>query len=1273
MSSRTGAGEVAKPGGVFDRIGDVVVRWPFLVIACWIALAAALALTLPPLPAQAAKRDQKPLPDDAPTSVLAKQMTEAWLQPPAPSNAPADESAPPAPSAPAGESAPAPPSAPAGESAPAAPSSAPAGESAPATANAPKGGADAKTAIAKLGGGSQGFIILTDENGLTPADEDVYRKVVQNLQQVMQGKVGVQDILSNPQMRDLLTSKDGKAITLPIAFPDAAVSPTTVSSFRQIKDIIKHTTEGTTLTAYVSGPAATVVDATAMAQEDAHFIEIATVISVLIILIVIYRNIVTMFVPLLNIGASLATSQGVLSGLSELGLPVNMQTLVLMSAVMIGAGTDYAVFLISRYHDYVRHGQDSDQAVKNALMSIGKVIAASAATVSVTFLAMVFTKLEVFSAVGPAISIAVIVALLSAITLLPALLVITGRRGWIKPRRDLTTRMWRRTGTRVVRRPRIHLIGSLILLATLAACTSVMRFNYDDLKTMPDNVESSKGYDAMNRHFPMNALTPMILFVKSSHDLRTPHALADLEQMASRVSQVPGITMVRGLTRPNGEPLEQMKLSWQAGQVGDKLDEASNQITNHGDDLDHLVNGSNQLADALAQLRDQVATAVSSLSGVVGPLTTMEQAAGGDQTIAALNSGAAITGQIKSLSENLHTSTDSAENVALWAAPMVSALNASPECNADPACVKSRAGLAAMVDANNNGTLNVVKRFAKNLDAAAQAQTVGQTLDKIQQTLTEAATAMTVIKNLQSTMDTAKQGTQALADGSRAIAGGVKQLVDSTRLLGGGLNEASSFLLGMKRDAEKPSMSGFNLPPEITTRDEYKQGAKIFLSPDGHAAQYFVQSAVNPFTTDAMDQIDKIIKAAYSAEPNTELADASLAVAGIPSALKDTRDFYNNDINFIVVATILIVFLILVALLRAVVAPLYLIGSVLLSYLSAMGLGVLVFQLILGQNLHWSLPGLSFILLVAVGADYNMLLISRIRDESPHGVRVGVIRTVGTTGGVITSAGLIFAASMFGLMTASIYTMAEAGFILGMGILIDTFVVRTITVPALAAMIGQRNWWPSNLGKSPAQVYRAQQLKQSQRNHLTGRLVRMKVIPDARNEPVPVVAPSPEPPVEPRPPKDDILVRLKLVPSRKKPLPSSVAGSAPVADGKPKSQRLPKHSLPLFDLSGVAHRLTEDVSELVMGSSKSTNGKSTNGKSANGKSANGKGKSDRYVGHSLPLFGHDVLATRPILVGANGNGQTNGNGHGKQSHEDDVSGPLPLFGTDVPARGDGDS
>jgi len=151
------------------------------------------------------------------------------------------------------------------------------------------------------------------------------------------------------------------------------------------------------------------------------------------------------------------------------------------------------------------------------------------------------------------------------------------------------------------------------------------------------------------------------------------------------------------------------------------------------------------------------------------------------------------------------------------------------------------------------------------------------------------------------------------------------------------------------------------------------------------------------------------------------------------------------------------------ALLRAVTAPLYLVASVVISYLSAVGIGVLTFQFALGQELHWTVPPLAFVVLVAVGADYNMLFVSRMRDESPRSMRYGVIRTLSSTGGVITAAGLIFAASMWGLLFSSIGTVVQGGFVIGIGILLDTFLVRTITVPAIATLVGRASWWPSRL------------------------------------------------------------------------------------------------------------------------------------------------------------------------------------------------------------------
>jgi RND superfamily putative drug exporter len=213
-----------------------------------------------------------------------------------------------------------------------------------------------------------------------------------------------------------------------------------------------------------------------------------------------------------------------------------------------------------------------------------------------------------------------------------------------------------------------------------------------------------------------------------------------------------------------------------------------------------------------------------------------------------------------------------------------------------------------------------------------------------------------------------------------------------------------------------------------------------------------------------MDQVNAISQTAREAQPNTALADATVSMAGYTASLRDTRDYYEQDIRFIITATLLVVLLTLIALLRAVVAPLYLVASVVLSYFAALGIGVLIVQFILGQQLHWSVPPLAFVVLVAVGADYNMLLVSRMRDESPHSIRYGIIRTLGSTGGVITAAGLIFAASMFGLLFSSISTVVQGGIVIGIGILLDTFLVRTVTVPAIATLAGRANWWPSRLG-----------------------------------------------------------------------------------------------------------------------------------------------------------------------------------------------------------------
>ena len=167
-----------------------------------------------------------------------------------------------------------------------------------------------------------------------------------------------------------------------------------------------------------------------------------------------------------------------------------------------------------------------------------------------------------------------------------------------------------------------------------------------------------------------------------------------------------------------------------------------------------------------------------------------------------------------------------------------------------------------------------------------------------------------------------------------------------------------------------------------------------------------------------------------------------------------------SDLTLIAACALVFIFLILVCLLRSLLAPLYLIATIALSYAAALGLTVLVWQEWLGIDVYWAVPSLAFVALVAVGSDYNMMLISRIRAESATGLNTGILRAFKATGGVVSTAGVIFALTMLAMLASPTHSIGQVGFTIGAGLLLDTFVVRAVTVPAIAALLGQWNWWP---------------------------------------------------------------------------------------------------------------------------------------------------------------------------------------------------------------------
>ena len=216
-----------------------------------------------------------------------------------------------------------------------------------------------------------------------------------------------------------------------------------------------------------------------------------------------------------------------------------------------------------------------------------------------------------------------------------------------------------------------------------------------------------------------------------------------------------------------------------------------------------------------------------------------------------------------------------------------------------------------------------------------------------------------------------------------------------------------------------------------------------------------------PYSTAAYDDVPELRRIVRAAGGDGVL------VGGPTAEEADLRKAAARDNRVILPIALVVVFLILVGLLRSITAPLVLIGTVVLSFAAAFGVGVFVFDHVFGfPGVDPAMPLLTFVFLVALGIDYNIFLMARVREEAQkHGTRDGTLRGLAVTGGVITSAGIVLAGTFSALAVMPLVTLTEIGFIVAFGVLLDTFLVRSVLVPALVFDVGRRVWWPSALAR----------------------------------------------------------------------------------------------------------------------------------------------------------------------------------------------------------------
>jgi len=238
-------------------------------------------------------------------------------------------------------------------------------------------------------------------------------------------------------------------------------------------------------------------------------------------------------------------------------------------------------------------------------------------------------------------------------------------------------------------------------------------------------------------------------------------------------------------------------------------------------------------------------------------------------------------------------------------------------------------------------------------------------------------------------------------------------------------------------------------------------GNQRFVSPDGTTARIDLVFGDDPYDQPALTRIDTI-RTAVAQSPLSSVPGSQILVGGESAVQADTKASIDADITWLAPVSLLAIFGVLVVLLRSIVAPLYLVFSVIVSFGATFGISVFIFQEVFGHTgVAYSNGVWMFIFLVALGADYNIFVMSRIREAVRNeGIRDGIATAVGRTGGVVTSAGIILAGTFAVLTTLPLRDIFQLGFAVMLGVLIDTFVVRALLVPSMAALLGNLSWWP---------------------------------------------------------------------------------------------------------------------------------------------------------------------------------------------------------------------
>jgi putative drug exporter of the RND superfamily len=860
---------------------------------------------------------------------------------------------------------------------------------------------------------SVAMIVLEGQQPLGDDAHRYYDDLIRQLKADTAHVQHIQDFWGDPLTAGAAQSADNKAVYVQMSLTGDLGQAAATESLESVRNIVNKTPPPPGVKAYVTGPVALVSDLSQSGNKTVLLVTGLSLTVILVMLLFFFRSIVTALLLLLLVGVQLQVARGVVAFLGDQGV-IGLSTYAVNLLVTLGiaAGTDYGIFFVGRYQEARQAGEEREQAFYTTYRSVAKVVLASGLTIAGAVFCLSFTRLPYFQTLGIPCALGMVVAVAVALTLIPAVLALGGRFRLFEPKRKIIVRRWRRIGTAIVRWPAPILVTALAVSLIGLLALPKYQPGYNDQNYLPKDIPANEGYAAADRHFPQSLMTaPDILYIEADHDMRNSADFLVLNKLAKGVLAVPGVARVQSATRPEGTPLKHTTIPF------------------------IMSSGNASQLQLLPFQKARMNDLVTQADELQKTITTMQRMYGLMQQLATTtNAMVAKTHELEDVTNELR---DHMADFDDFFRPVRNYLYWEPHCFNIPVCWALKSLFEALDGVDR--LTSTMHRLVGNLDQLNLL--MPQMIAQFPSMIATMQSTRTMMLTMHSTMS--------------GIFGQMEENGDNATAMGKAFDNAQND-------------DSFYLPPDVFDNEDFKKVLDVFVSPDGKSARMLITQRGDPATPEGIARVEPLRTAAEEALKGTPLESAKIYLTGSSAMAKDQVDGSTYDLLIAGVAALCLIFIIMLIMIRSLVAALVIVGTVALSLGAAFGLSVLIWQHILGIQLNWLVLAISLIILLAVGSDYNLLLVSRMKEEIKAGINTGIIRAMAGSGKVVTAAGLVFASTMMSMLASDVRTIGQVGSTIGIGLLFDTLIVRAFMTPSIAALLGRWFWWPLRVRQRPA-------------------------------------------------------------------------------------------------------------------------------------------------------------------------------------------------------------